>query len=244
MSFEPSEQNLPDKALKRMRLCQSDCVKSAMKAKDKLQKASKRASATNEQTVHRQQQNRKHMASMRASETSEQAVHRQQQNKKYMPSMRASETSEQTVHRQQQNKKHMASMRASETSEQTVHRQQQNKKHMESMRASETSEQTVHRIHELSEHDRVTIRVSVLKVNEPEQLVSGHTKQAIKVADATGQTTVTLWGNDIAILQLHKCYQLNRLEIHSYLGKTYLSFPSGPSFDIISDIEDTVEHVT
>ena len=80
--------------------------------------------------------------------------------------------------------------------------------------------------------------MSVLKVNEPEQLVSGRTKQDIKVADAT---TVTLWGNDIAILQLHKCYQLNRLEIRSYLGKTY---PSGPSFDIISDIEDTVEHAT
>ena len=107
-----AEQNLPDKALKRMRLCQSDSVKSAMKAKDKLQKASKRASETNEQTVHRQQQNRKHMASMRASETSKQTVHRQQQNKKHMASMRASETSEQTVHRQQQNKKHMASMRA------------------------------------------------------------------------------------------------------------------------------------
>ena len=38
-----------------------------MKAKDKLQKASKRASETSEQTVHRQQQNREHMAGMRAT---------------------------------------------------------------------------------------------------------------------------------------------------------------------------------
>ena len=38
-----------------------------MKAKNKLQKASKRASETSEQTVHRQQQNREHMAGMRAT---------------------------------------------------------------------------------------------------------------------------------------------------------------------------------
>ena len=38
-------------------------------AKNKLQKAIKRSSETSEQTVHRQQQNRKHMASMRGSET-------------------------------------------------------------------------------------------------------------------------------------------------------------------------------
>ena len=64
-----AEHNLPDKTMKRMRVLQSD--KSAMKAKDRLQKASKRASETGEKTVHRQLQNREHMASMRASETSE-----------------------------------------------------------------------------------------------------------------------------------------------------------------------------
>ena len=35
-----AEHNLPDKAMKRMRVLQSDSVNSAMKAKDKLQKAS------------------------------------------------------------------------------------------------------------------------------------------------------------------------------------------------------------
>ena len=84
-----AEHNLPDKAMKRMRVLQSDSVKSAIKAKDK---ASKRASETSEQTVHRQQQHTEHMASMRASETSEQTVHRQQQNTEHMASMRASET--------------------------------------------------------------------------------------------------------------------------------------------------------
>ena len=39
---------MPDKAMKRMRVLQSDSVKSAIKAKDRLQKASKRASETSE----------------------------------------------------------------------------------------------------------------------------------------------------------------------------------------------------
>ena len=46
-----AEHNLPDKAVKRVRVSQSDSVKSAMKAKDKLQKATKRASETSEQTA-------------------------------------------------------------------------------------------------------------------------------------------------------------------------------------------------
>ena len=124
-----AEHNLPDKAMKRMRVLQSD---SGMKAKDKLQKASKRASETSEQTVHRQERERKHMASVRASETNEQTVHRRGKDKNQKASLRATETSEQTVHRQERERKHMASVRVSETNEQTV-------------RASETSEQTVHR---------------------------------------------------------------------------------------------------
>ena len=68
-----AEHHLPDKATKRMRVLQSDSVKSAMKAKGKLQKASKRAS---EQTVHRREKDRSNKASTRASETSEQTVHR------------------------------------------------------------------------------------------------------------------------------------------------------------------------
>ena len=46
---------------------ESDSVKSARKAKDKLHKACERASETHERTLHGQEQNRMHMASMRES---------------------------------------------------------------------------------------------------------------------------------------------------------------------------------
>ena len=50
--------------MKRMRAVESDSVKSARKAKDKLHKAFERASEICEQTLHRQEQNRMCMASM------------------------------------------------------------------------------------------------------------------------------------------------------------------------------------
>ena len=46
---------------------ESDSVKSARKAKDKLHKACERASGTHERTLHGQEQNRMRMASMRES---------------------------------------------------------------------------------------------------------------------------------------------------------------------------------
>ena len=59
-----AECNLREKAMKRMRAVESDSVKSARKAIDKLHKARERASEIHERTWHRQEQNRMHMASM------------------------------------------------------------------------------------------------------------------------------------------------------------------------------------
>ena len=53
-----AECNLQEKAMKHMRAVESDSVKSARKAKDKLHKACERASETRERTLHRQEQNR------------------------------------------------------------------------------------------------------------------------------------------------------------------------------------------
>ena len=54
MSFNPNEKQsvIREKAMKRMRSVESDSVKSARNAKDKLHKACERASATRERTLH------------------------------------------------------------------------------------------------------------------------------------------------------------------------------------------------
>ena len=57
--------------MKRMRAVESDSVRSARKAKDKLHKACERASETRERTLHRQEQSRMHMASLRESQDSD-----------------------------------------------------------------------------------------------------------------------------------------------------------------------------
>jgi len=57
--------------MKRMGAVESDSVKSARKAKDKLHKACERASETREQTLHGQEQNRMCIASLRESRDSD-----------------------------------------------------------------------------------------------------------------------------------------------------------------------------
>ena len=52
-SKRKAECNLREKAMKRMRSVESDSVKSARKAKDKLHKDSERASETRERTLYR-----------------------------------------------------------------------------------------------------------------------------------------------------------------------------------------------
>ena len=59
-SKRKAECNLREKAMKRMRAVESDCMKSARKAKDKFHKACERASKICERTLHRQEQNNAH----------------------------------------------------------------------------------------------------------------------------------------------------------------------------------------
>ena len=87
-SKRKAECNLREKAMKRMRSVESDSVKSARKAKDKLHKACERASETRERTLYRQEQNRMRMASMRDSETFEQTVQRKERDRMHKVSMR------------------------------------------------------------------------------------------------------------------------------------------------------------
>ena len=55
LSFDPNEKQsvICERTMKRMRAVESDSVKSARKAKDKLYKACERASETYERTLHR-----------------------------------------------------------------------------------------------------------------------------------------------------------------------------------------------
>lgn len=87
------------------------------------------------------------------------------------------------------------------------------------------------------EYDHVTIRVKVLKVNDSQLVSTGKTKQDIDVVDLTGATTLTLWESDVGSLLPATSYQINRVHIHKFNGKTTLTYPShGASFQEIEDL--------
>ena len=71
---------------------------------------------------------------------------------------------------------------------------------------------------------RLTIKVSVVKVNEAQRVSGEKVKEEkeVVVADSKGKATVTLWGTDKGLLNPQKSYQLNRLKIQSYQGKHHL----------------------
>jgi hypothetical protein len=90
-------------------------------------------------------------------------------------------------------------------------------------------------LQDIPEHDRVTIRISVIKVNEV-QKVGTKTKQDVVVADETAKSTVTLWENDVNSLQ-QVTNSTDLKCIRMYMGKKHLSFPSSLSKDNIDVID-------
>ena len=74
---------------------------------------------------------------------------------------------------------------------------------------------------EIVEHQRVTIRIKVVKVNDALK-VGTKTKQDVLVADNTGKATVTLWESNINALKQSRSYQLNRLEVRVYMERKHL----------------------
>ena len=77
----------------------------------------------------------------------------------------------------------------------------------------------------LDEYDRVTVRAAVLKVKDPQSVSKGKMKQDIIVADESGTIPLTLWEEDIGKLVQYTSYQLNRVQVHKFLGKYELTFP-------------------
>ena len=100
---------------------------------------------TQEQTLHRQEQDRSCTARKRALETQEQTLHRQEQDRSCTARKRALETEEQTLHRQEQDRSCTARKRALETQEQTLRRQEQNRSCTARKRASESPMENLRR---------------------------------------------------------------------------------------------------
>ena len=90
--------------------------------------------------------------------------------------------------------------------------------------------------------DKVTVRIKVVRIGNPESVGRNKRKQDVSISDATGNTCLTIWEQDIGKFQNGLSYQLDRLNVRSYRGKQHLSFPpSGASFSIIDDIGEVID---
>ena len=85
--------------------------------------------------------------------------------------------------------------------------------------------------------ERVTVDVQVLRVKAFETVPTGKKKQDVVIADNTGSTTITLWENDIDMLEVTKCYRLAKVLTQEYKNRSYLSFPASGSVSEIDAIE-------
>ena len=96
---------------------------------------------------------------------------------------------------------------------------------------------TITELSTLGEYDRATLQVTARKVKDRVTVSNGEQKQEIIVADSTSHTMLTLWEEDIGMIAENKSYQLNRVQIHHYLGKTEQNFPRfGASAEEIDDL--------
>ena len=88
-----------------------------------------------------------------------------------------------------------------------------------------------------NDYEKVTVRIKVFRIIDPETVGKEKTKQEVYVADATAVADVTIWEDDINTFKSGASYQLNCFSVHSYRGKKRLSFPpTGASYQEIEDI--------
>ena len=89
--------------------------------------------------------------------------------------------------------------------------------------------------------DRVSVRVKVLKMMAPERVAGGKRVQEITVADGTGVGKVSIWEENIGILQENKCYLLENFFVREYAAAKFLSM--GKEGSKVLDCEDIGEVV-
>lgn len=85
----------------------------------------------------------------------------------------------------------------------------------------------------LSNFQKVSIRVKVIFVNDPEEVKRGLTKQECVIGDATGRCKVILWEDNVDLLVEGASYKMSGLMVRVYRGKKYLSIPR-ENFEVVS----------
>ena len=96
---------------------------------------------------------------------------------------------------------------------------------------------------EVSNFQKICVRVKIMAVKESETVRNALVKQDCIVADASASCKLVLWEEHINCFEEGVSYKLSGLIVRTYNGKKYLSIPKDSSFDfeVIDDVGATEE---
>ena len=77
----------------------------------------------------------------------------------------------------------------------------------------------------MPEFDRIIVEAKVIMTLDPVKVSPMHTKQDIIVADATGGIKLTVWNNDINLLEDDESYNLQNIQICTFNNKIFCLQP-------------------
>ena len=94
-------------------------------------------------------------------------------------------------------------------------------------------------VSKLNRYDRVTVRIQVVKINDPDVVGNGKRKQDVTIADSSSSIILTLWEDDIGSLEIGNSYELSKVLVQQFKGHHYLSYPSnGGNITPIDDVDE------
>jgi ribosomal protein L37AE/L43A len=100
-------------------------------------------------------------------------------------------------------------------------------------------------IHDISVNQRITLKIKVISVKDPEKITSKagilYTKQECIIADSSGNCRCVLWEQNVQRMEDQKCYVITDCLVRSFDNVKYVSAGEHTIIDVISDIGDVAD---
>ncbi len=100
----------------------------------------------------------------------------------------------------------------------------------------------VDQLSDIDEYQKVSVKIKVIKIDEPSMINGGLTKQDIIVADSTNVTRFTIWEDYVNQLKMDESYILKSVTVKKFRDVKYLSMSmTGSMIEKIDDIGDIAQ---
>lgn len=72
-------------------------------------------------------------------------------------------------------------------------------------------------------YDQISVKVKVLKIDDPVTVNGGLTKQDVIISDNTGTVKFTIWEDVVNLLEVGQSYHLKNVVVREYMNQKYIS---------------------